>query len=194
MSNFRLKTLALALFAGLGLAGSALAASVETSPTWLGLPRWVFAWINLIVLWGFLWRAAGPMIKTFLANRKQEISEGLALAKNQRAESEEMSAALDRQLDELKQDLDDMVERNKVEGEKERQEILAQAEQDKERLLDQARFEIRSRTSQAKASLARDTAALAAAAASQQVAGEVGPADFDRFFDSSLDRLREKLS
>ncbi len=188
------KTVVLAVALGVGATATAFAAGPETSPTWLGVPRWVFAWLNLFVLWGILWKAGGPFVRNFLNNRRKEIKEGLALAKNQRAQSEEMSVSLDRQLDELKNDLTATIERNKAEGEREREEILAQAKHDKERLADQTRFEIRSRTSQAKASLARDTARFAADAASAQVAAELGPDDRDRLFEVNLTRLREKLS
>lgn len=188
-------TFALAVAGGLALATAGHAAGAPDTPsTWLGLPRWVFAWLNLIVLWGLLYRAAGPMVRNYLNTRRKEIQDGLALAKNQRAQTEEMSADLDRQLAGLKDDLQQMVERNKAEGERERQEILAQADQDKERLLEQADFEIRSRTAQAKATLTRVTARQAADAATVQVASELSAADRDRLFDVSLGRLREKLS
>ncbi|MEM6703686.1 MAG: ATP synthase F0 subunit B [Acidobacteriota bacterium] len=187
-------TLTLAAAGGLALATAASAAGPEASPTWLGVPRWVFAWLNLIVLWGFLWKAAGPMVRNFFDTRRKEIQDGLALAKNQRAQTEEMSADLDRQLAELKDELQEMVERNKTEGERERQEILAQAEQDKERLLEQADFEIRSRIAQAKASLAQATARGAADAAIAQVASDLSADDRERLFEVNLGRLREKLS
>ena len=64
------RTLFAAVVAGLLLATAGHAAGVETPPTWLGLPRWVFAWLNLFVLWGFLWKAAGPMVRNYLETRR----------------------------------------------------------------------------------------------------------------------------
>lgn len=186
------RTVRIALVAAVGLTlGPAAFAAGGTEGTWLGLPRVVWAWANLFVFWGLLWRFAGPALQEFLKNRREAIAEGIDRAKNQAAEAENMRAELGAQLEQLKSDLEGQKERARVEAQRERERILEQAQADREKLLAQTEQEIENRVHQAEAQLRSVAAGLAAELAEKQVREDVGSAERARLFDDSLRSLRE---
>lgn len=171
--------------------GPAAFAAGGTEGTWLGVPRVVWAWANLFVFWGLLWRFAGPALKEFLKHRRESIAEGIDRAKNQAAEAEKMRADLTAQLEQLKGDLEEQKERARVEAQRERERILEQAQADREKLLAQTEQEIENRVHQAEARLRKVAAGLAADLAENQVRESVGAEERARLFDDSLQTLRE---
>lgn len=171
--------------------GPAAFAAGGTEGSWLGVPRVVWAWANLFVFWGLLWRFAGPALQEFLKNRREAIAEGIDRAKNQAAEAEKMRAELTAQLAELKADLAEQRERARVEAQRERERILEQAQADREKLLAQTEQEIGNRVHQAEARLRKVAAGLAADLAEKQVRENVGSDERARLFNDSLQSLRE---
>ena len=171
--------------------GPAAFAAGGTEGSWLGVPRVVWAWANLFVFWGLLWRFAGPALKEFLKNRREAIAEGIDRAKNQAAEAEKMRAELSAQLEELKGDLEKQKERARVEAQRERERILEQAQADREKLLAQTEQEIDNRVHQAEARLRKVAAGLAADLAETQVRDSVSADESARLFEDSLQSLRE---
>ena len=135
--------------------------------TWLGLPRWVWATLNLVVFWGVLLRIVLPMVRNYLDARGKSIREELELARRQRAEAE---------------------------GQRERERILEQAALDRDKIVQQTGDEITIRLSQAKTELVELTARLAAELAEAEVKRRITPEDRRRIFETSLTRLREKVS
>ncbi|MEE2776235.1 MAG: F0F1 ATP synthase subunit B [Acidobacteriota bacterium] len=168
-----------------------LAASEGESDTFLGLPRTIFLWANLILFFGILYKFIGPPIKGFLASRGKQIASSLTNAEDQRRDAEQMKASLENQISELKTEMDQLLERARAEGEREREQILAQAERERERLLAQTQEEIRVRTAQAKSELTTYTASLAADLARKQIEQTMRPDDAKRLFDENLDRLEK---
>ncbi len=180
---------------GLWLFAPALAWGSETAATtWLGLPRWVWAWANLAVFWGLLWRFAGPPLTAFLKNRRLAISSDLGRAQQQRTEAAEMTATLGGKIDELRAEMERLLERSEDEGRRERDQVLEQAEQERERLLAQTRAEIDNRVTRAKHELSRLTVDLAGELARERVRARLGPEDRSRIFERNLERLRERAS
>ena len=168
-----------------------LAADGGESDTFLGLPRILWLWANLILFFGVLYKFAGPPIKGFLESRAKEIASNLSNAEDQRRDAEQMRSSLESQIADLKIEMDQLLERARADGEKERQQILAQAETDRERLLAQTEDEIRVRTAQARTELTEFTASLAAELARKQIEEALQPDDVRRLFDESLDRLEK---
>ena len=194
MSLSRLgRHLAAAAVAG-GLTLPLLAAGGGESETFLGLPRWIWLWANLILFLGILYKFIGPPIQGFLESRRKEIAENLSNAEEQRRQAELMRSSLESQIADLKAEMDQLIERARSDGESERQRILEQAEAEKERLLAQTEEEIRVRTSQARNELKRYTAALAADLARQRIEQELAPEDLQRLFDESVARLEKVVS
>ena len=167
-----------------------LAAAAEgEAETFLGLPRWIWLWANLILFLGLLYKFTGPAIQSFLVTRAKEIADNLSNAEGQRREVLEMKASLETQISELKAEMDQLLVRTETEGEKERERILAQAETERERLLAQTEEEIAMRMAQARNELTEFTASLAADLARQRIQREINPDDLRRLFDDNLERL-----
>lgn len=178
---------------GLTLGPSAWA-STDMSGTWMGVPLVVWAWANMVVFWGFLWKFAGPGLREFLQKRKRDISEGLDRAQNQVVEAQEMRSKLSAQLDEFREQLAEQTERVRVEAERERERILQQAEADRVKLLEQTEREIDNQAAKARDELQQVAANLAASLASEKLAARLDGDGRDRLFDQDLDRLREVTS
>ncbi len=176
-------------------AAHASAGGPPLTDTWLGLPRWLWLTFNLIIFWGALIYYAGPPLRRFLTQRSERISTELDEARQQRVEAEQMASTLEGKLDQLRAEMDELIERGAASAERERQEILERAELDKERLLEQTRDEITHRVAVAKQELRRDAAHLAAKLATDRLSAELGPEDRRRLFDESLVRFdRESAS
>ena len=188
------RSIGVAAFACVALVPAASAAGPEPPSTWLGLPTWVWAWANLFVLFGILFKFAGPFVKNYFVERRKGINDSLALAKKQRRDAENMRDELNNQIGELKQQMAEMVERAKAEGERERNEILQQAEAERERLIEQTQAEIDSRVTRARAELRGHAAHLAADLAREQISSQLSAADRGRLFEENLARLRERVS
>jgi len=173
---------------------AAAGAGPALTDTWFGLPRWVWATLNLIVFWGILLRLVLPLVRNYLDTRGKSIREELELARRQRAEAEGMRDQLARELEQLKAEMAAAAAQSEEEGVRERQRILEQAAQDRDRIVQQTGEEITNRLSQAKIELVELTARLAAELAEEEVKRRITPEDRRRIFETSLSRLREKVS
>lgn len=162
------------------------------SATFLGLPRWIWLWLNLLLFLGILGYFLVPGIKQFLETRSREIAAGLERARTQQDEAQRMKADLSGQIEALRKEMDELVRRTEADAEREREEILAQAERERLRLLEQTQQEVALRTVQARKELQRYAAELAATMARERIEREVDPAELERQFDQSLARLERE--
>jgi F-type H+-transporting ATPase subunit b len=160
--------------------------------TFLGLPRWIWLWANLILFLGIIGWFVVPGIRQFLTSRSKEIQESLERARTQQEEARRMKAELSSQIETLRREMQDLVKRTEADAEKEREEILAQAERERERLLQQTQQEIELRTGQARKELQRYAAELSASLARERIEREVDGRKLDRLFDESLARLESE--
>lgn len=177
------------LFAG---AAAAFGAEVGEATHFLGLPRYVFSWFNMIVFFGGLAYLVGPMAISALENRRVQIRDSLMTARRQRADAEELHAGLDDQLAALEAEVAQAAERSRQEGERDAREIAALAERERERMLEQARAEIRNRTARARVELAQHAARLATALAAERLEREVDSAARRRILDRGLLSLESR--
>lgn len=160
--------------------------------TFLGLPRWIWLWLNLLLFLGILGYFLVPTIKQFLETRSREIENNLARARTQQDEARSMKADLSGQIETLRREMDELVRRTEADAEREREEILAQAERERERLLSQTQQEVALRVAQARKELQRYAAELAATLARERIEREVDPEERKRLFDESLARLERE--
>ena len=165
----------------------------EHTPTFLGLPTWIWLSANLALFLGILGYYLGPPMKNFLEARAKEIRDNLNKAQDQRQESQNMKASLESQVADLQKEMDEVLARAQADGEKERHEILAQADRERERLLRQTEQEIELRVAQALSELTKYTAKLAADLAREKLAASIGPEDTNRLFDKNLGRLEQEI-
>jgi F-type H+-transporting ATPase subunit b len=158
--------------------------------TWLGVPRVVWYSLNLILFLGLLgWLLAKPMAK-FFRSRQEEIAESLAEARRQREEAARMKTEMEQRLASLEGEISALRERLRQEGEHEREALARQGEQDAHRLLAQLDEEATRRVEEARTTLAREAAGVAAELAWELLQREVTPEDRERIFRTTLDRLR----
>ena len=183
------------------ITGAAIAAAVSLpalanesgeASTFLGLPRWVWLWLNLLLFLGILGYFIVPGIRQFLDGRSKEIASNLERARTQQEEARRMKQDLSGQIEALRREMEDLVKRTEVDAEREREEILAQAERERERLLQQTQQEIELRTGLARKELQRYAAELAANLARERIEREVDPEKLERLFDESLTRLESE--
>ena len=160
--------------------------------TFLGLPRWIWLWANLLLFLGILGYFIVPGIRQFLTSRSKEIETSLERARTQQEEALRMKQDLSAQIAALHREMDELVKRTEADAEREREEILAQAQIERERLLKQTQQEIELRTGQARKELQRYAAELAAGLARERIEREVDPKQLDRLFDESLARLESE--
>jgi F-type H+-transporting ATPase subunit b len=158
----------------------------------LGLPRWVWLWANLLLFLGILGYFIVPGVRQFLESRSKEIADNLERARTQQEEARRMKQDLSSQIEALHREMDDLVKRTEADAEREREEILAQAERERERLLQQTQKEIELRTGLARKELQRYAAELAATLARERIERETGPDQLERLFDESLGRLESE--
>ena len=82
------------------IAGTALVAAVSLpalanesggeAATFLGLPRWLWLWLNLLLFLGILGYFIVPGIRRFLDGRSKEIASNLERARTQQEEARRM--------------------------------------------------------------------------------------------------------
>lgn len=153
------------------------------------VPKWLVLLFNLAVFFGILVYFAGPAVVQLLEGKGRDVRQALEEAQRQRREAEGMAATLAAQIEELRQEMDELLSRAEREGERERQEVLAQAEQEGERLRQGARREVQHRLEQARQELTRHAVDLASRLAEERMARELTPQDRRRLFRENLSRL-----
>jgi F-type H+-transporting ATPase subunit b len=170
----------------------ALASEGGEAATFLGLPRWLWLWANLLLFLGILGYFIVPGVRQFLDSRSKEIASNLERARAQQDEARRMQQDLSGQIEALRREMDELVKRTEGDAEREREEILAQAERERERLLQQTQQEIVLRTGIARKELQRYAAELAADLARERIVREVDSEQLERLFDRSLVRLESE--
>lgn len=177
------------LFAG---AGAAFGAEVGEATHFLGLPRWIFRWFNMLVLFGGIGYLIVPKAAAALENRRIQIRDSLMTARRQRADAEELREGLAGQLAALETEVAEAALRAERQGERDAQEIVSLAERERERMIEQARAEIRSRAARARVELAQHAARLATTLATARLEREVDSAARRRILDRGLLSLESR--
>ncbi|MCY3969060.1 MAG: F0F1 ATP synthase subunit B [Acidobacteria bacterium] len=177
------------VFAG---TAAAFGADVGEATHFLGVPRWIFSWFNMLVFFGGLGYLIVPKVVAALENRRIQIRDSLMTARRQRADAEELREGLAGQLAALEAEVGEAVARAEREGEREAREIVALAERERERMMEQTRAEIRSRTARARVELAEHAARLATSLAAARLEREVDSAARRRILDRGLLSLESR--
>lgn len=180
------------VFAGVAAAFGADVGGHGESTTFLGVPRVVFSWFNMLVFFGGLGYLIWPKAVAALETRRVEIRDSLMTARRQRADAEELREGLAARLAALEAEVDQAVARAEREGEREAGEIVALAERERERMMEQTRAEIRSRTARARVELAEHAARLATSLAAARLEREVDSAARRRILDRGLISLETR--
>lgn len=180
------------LLLGLTLAAPAFASAGESGPeTVWGLPPLFWKAFNFLLFFGVLgWLLRKPMGQLF-SGRREAIAHQLAEATRQREESERLQHEMEARIAGLETEISTLRERLRLEGERERQALEQQGEAESARLLSQLDLEAARRVEAARTELAHEAAETAVALARELLARELGPADRDRIFRTTLERLQQ---
>lgn len=173
---------------GWGLPSTAFAAEGHGG-SWLGLPVWVWLWLNFFIFWGLLVYLLRPPLSRFFAERREQIRASMEGAERQRREAEELRSSLSEKIQGIHREIDELDARSRAEGEREREEIIEQARTERERLIERARAEIDRAVENARAALTRHTAELAVRLAEERLEAELDGDARQRLFDENLERL-----
>jgi F-type H+-transporting ATPase subunit b len=159
--------------------------------TYFGIPAWVLKLLNVVVFLGLLgWILKGPITTAFAA-RGEQIKTELAEARERNAKADRLAADIQARLDQIQSDVAAIVERAKVDGEKQRAEIIEAARLEAEKILASARGEVDSRIKQARSELTDYAGTLAAEKAHEILASSMTDADRRKVFADSVKAIEE---
>jgi F-type H+-transporting ATPase subunit b len=188
---FALLLVALPVFALAADSAEAGGEGAHVEKTYFGMPAWVLKSINIIVflcLLGYLLK--GPVSSAFAA-RGEQIREELAEARERNAKADRLAADIQARLDQIEADVAAIVERAKVDGEKQKTEIIEAARLEAEKILAQARGEVDSRIKLARKELTEYAGELAAEKTHEILATSMTDADRKRVFADSVKAIQE---
>jgi len=154
-----------------------------------GVVKVLFA-ANLTVFMYLLARFVGRPMASFLHVRREGIAEQLERAQRKLAEAEALRAEVRERLDRVEQEMAQLTERARREGQAEAEEIAVQTARDEERMLRRVEEEIQRRQAEARHNLARETAELTAQLTREVLASELSDADRRRVMERNLAAMR----
>ena len=171
------------------LAAPALASESAAPSTFLGLPVWLWKTANLLVFFGLLVYLLAKPLSQFFHTRREEVARALADAARQREEAVQMKAEMEKRVAALQQEIATLSERLRSDGEREKAELERAGQAESVRLLAQLDQEAQRRVAEARTRLAGEAAEIAAEMALELLQRELTPADRERIFKRTLERL-----
>lgn len=157
--------------------------------TYLGIPAWILKLVNLIVFIGFLgYLILKPLRKSF-ALRREQLQKQLAEAKARREKADRLAQDIEARLAQLQADVDSIIERARIEGERQKEELMAAAEADALKILASARAEVDARVKMARQELTSLAADVATERATAILRESMTDSDRKRLFGESLEEI-----
>lgn len=169
-------------------------ASEGAAETFLGMPVVIWKTLNLVGFFGLLVYLLAKPMAAFFRTRREGIGRQLEEATAQRREAERLNAEMEQKVASLEGEIAAMQERLRREGEKEREALEKQGETEAVRFLAQVDQEATRRVEEARASLSREAAGVAAELALELLQKELTEADRERIFTSTLERLKARAA
>lgn len=160
-------------------------------PRFLGLPAWIWKFVNMVAFIAFLgWLILGP-VKRALAARHEQIQRDAEEARQRRAKADQMATDIQARLTQLGEEIRSIRERAQLEGERQKRELLAAAEAEAQKILQSARNEMDNRLKHARHELTEYAGQLATERAEQLLREKITDADRQKLFRDSLDEVEE---
>lgn len=164
------------------------------TPTFLGLPMWVWNLVNLILFFGLLyWLLKGPIGRAF-ADRRAGIRAALAEAAERRAKSDSIAADIQAKLEQIEGEVAAVLARAQEEGERQRAEMIEAAEVEAAKILAQARAEVEARTKAARQELTELARELSVERAGLLLQQSITDEDRRRLFREGVSEIAEVQS
>ena len=160
----------------------------------LGVPAWIWKFVNMVAFLGLLFWFIGKPIKNALAARHQDIQKQAEAVRERRTKADQMAADIQARLARLEDEIRQIRERAQVEGEKQKRELLAAAEAEAQKILAGARGEVDNRLKYARHELTEYAGQLASERAEQLLREKTTDADRQKLFRESLKQVEEAQS
>ncbi len=135
--------------------------------------------VLLLLLWGIAW---DPLL-AMLDERRGRIKEQLDHAAGSVEEAAELLRRRREELEQLRRDRQQIIERAEELGQEERREIVERARSEAERMMQEARDRLREEARRAQAALREDVADIAVRIAAEVVHREISPEDHARLIE-----------
>lgn len=129
----------------------------------------IFAIINLLVLYYFLKKFLFKPVTSFMDNRTRSIREALENAEKAKAQGEQLKLEYEQQLQNSRQQAEKIVGDARLRGQKEYDEIVQSAHKSAGEILDQARASVERERQEMLKEIGNQVASLALAAASKVI-------------------------
>jgi F-type H+-transporting ATPase subunit b len=131
------------------------------------LPTFIFALVNLAILYFILKKILFVPVTKFMENRTKSIENNIQSAMNQRAEAESLKTEYENQLLNAKEQADVILKDASGRAAREYESIIAQAKEESQGLIDRTRADIENERRQMLREVRNEVASLALAAASK---------------------------
>jgi len=164
---------------------------VDTGGKHIGVPDYFWLSLNLTLFLFVLNRFVGQPMASFLNARREGIVEDLQKARQQLEEADRLQAEVTKRLADVEEEIAQLKDRAKADGEAEAASISEQTRNEEERFLRRVDDEITRREAQTRTQLAQDTADLTAQLARDLLDREMTDEDRRRAFERSLDAMRD---
>jgi F-type H+-transporting ATPase subunit b len=171
------------------LATPALASESAAPSTFLGLPVWLWKTANLLAFFGLLVYLLAKPMSRFFHTRREEIARSLADAARQREEAAQMKLEMEKRVAALQGEIATLRERLRSDGVREKADLERAGDAESTRLLAQLDQEAQRRVAEARTQLAGEAASIAAEMALELLQRELTPADRERIFKRTMERL-----
>lgn len=135
------------------------------------LPELVTGIIAFVLVFGYIWKKAGPALNRLLEDRQRAISGQLAEAEKAKVEAESLLNDYRAQLSEAKEKGNEVIEEARTQAEQMKADIIARAESQAAEIVSKAREDAQGEKSRALAEARRDVANLSIDLA-ERVVGE----------------------
>ena len=161
------------------------------SAKFLGLPTWIWKFVNMVVFLGVLYYFIATPIKKGLAGRHESVQREAQEARERRAKADQMAADIQARLSQLEGEVRQIRERAAAEGERQKQEMIAAAEAEAKKILASARGEVDNRLKHARHELTEYAGQLASERAEQILREKTTDADRQKLFSESLKQVEQ---
>ena len=160
----------------------------------LGIPAWIWKFMNMVAFLGVLIYFVGKPIKNALAARNEHVKHEAEEARERRTKADQMAADIQTRLTQLEDEVRQIRERAQVEGERQKRELIAAAEAEAQKILTGARGEVDNRLKHARHELTEYAGQLASERAEQLLREKTTDADRQKLFGESLKQVEEAQS
>lgn len=151
------------------------------------IPTFIFAALNLIILYVALKRVLFKPVTEFMEKREKSIKDSLDTADRRMAETEELKAQYERQLQTAREAAEDILKEARNRGEKEYSAIVAEARSEALHIIEKAKADMEYERLQMLKEVKNQVASLALAAASKVLERDVDSEDNRALVDKFID-------